>query len=338
MPRMQLDELRIFARVAELASFTGAADQLGLAKGRISAAVRQLEASVGSRLLERTTRQVKLTPDGEQFLERCKELLADAEQLQAMFQPATSGLRGRLRIDLPSLLAREVIIPRLPEFMAAHPLLEVGVSTTDRRVDLVQEGFDCVLRVGQLGDIDLVARPLGRMAMVNLASPEYLRRHGTPATLADLAQHRVVHYATRLGLKGAGWEYSEAGQPRLLPMRASVVVNGTDAYQAACLAGLGLIQAPVHGTQALVQAGRLVEVLPQFTAPPMPVSLLYAHRRHIAPRVQAAVQWLAQVVEPFVAASGGRPAQSRPTPGAARRTSAAASSASRKAARKSASR
>lgn len=298
---MQLDELRIFARVADLASFTGAAEQLGLTKGRISAAVRQLEASVGSRLLERTTRQVKLTPDGERFLERCQELLADAEQLQAMFQPASSGLRGRLRIDLPGTIARELVIPRLPELMAAHPLLEVGISTTDRRVDLVQEGFDCVLRVGTLGDIDLVARPLGQLAMWNLASPDYLRRHGTPQRLADLAQHRVVHYAARLGLQRAGWEYLEDGKPQLLPMRASVVVNGTDAYQAACLAGLGLIQAPVHGSRALVEAGRLVPVLPQHTAPPMPVSLLYAPRRHLPPRVQAALQWLSQVVGPALA-------------------------------------
>ena len=279
MAAMQLDELRIFARVAELASFTRAADQLGLAKGRISAAVQQLEASVGSRLLERSTRHVKLTPDGEQFLERCQELLADAEQLQAMFQPAASGLRGRLRIDLSGTMARDLVIPRLPEFMAAHPLLEVAISTTDRRVDLVREGFDCVLRVGTLGDIDLVARPLGQLAMWNLASPDYLRRHGTPRRLADLAQHRVVHYAARLSLQGAGWDYLEGGEPRLLPMRASVVVNGTDAYQ----------------------AGRLVPVLPQHTAPPMPVSLLYAPRRHLPPRVQAALQWLAQVVGPALA-------------------------------------
>tara|TARA_B100001105_G_C22363228_1_gene431329 strand:- start:457 stop:1374 length:918 start_codon:yes stop_codon:yes gene_type:complete len=301
MATMQLDELRIFARVAELASFTRAAEQLGLAKGRISAAVQQLEASVGSRLLERSTRHVKLTPDGEQFLERCQELLADAEQLQAMFQPAASGLRGRLRIDLSGTMARDLVIPRLPEFMAAHPLLEVAISTTDRRVDLVREGFDCVLRVGTLGDIDLVARPLGQLAMWNLASPDYLRRHGTPRRLADLAQHRVVHYAARLSLQGASWDYLEGGEPRLLPMRASVVVNGTDAYQAACLAGLGLIQVPVHGSRALVQAGRLVPVLPQHTAPPMPVSLLYAPRRHLPPRVQAALQWLAQVVGPALA-------------------------------------
>jgi DNA-binding transcriptional LysR family regulator len=316
---MDLSELRIFARVAELGSFTRAADQLGLAKGRVSVAVQQLETHVGARLLQRTTRRVQLTPDGEQFLERCKELIADAEQLQAMFQPAASGLRGRLRIDLPNALARDLIIPRLPEFLSAHPLLEVGISTTDRRVDLVQEGFDCVLRIGLLNDSDLVARPLGVMKMCNLASPAYLRSHGTPSTLADLASHRIVHYAAKLGTQGAGWEYQEHGAVRVHPVRSVVVVNGTDAYQAACLAGLGMIQVPVQGTQRLVDAGLLVEVMPQFTAAPMPVSLLYPHRRQLAPRVQAALNWITQVVEPYLRGSSpagaGRKRSSRSSVG-----------------------
>ena len=298
---MEIEALRIFARVAELESFTRAADQLGIAKGRVSTTVQQLEAQVGTRLLQRTTRRVRLTPDGEQFLERCKELVADAEQLQAMFQPASSGLRGRLRIDLPNALARDLIIPRLPEFLSAHPLLEVGISTSDRRVDLVQEGFDCVLRVGSLTDAELVARPLGVMTMRNVASPSYLRTHGTPSTLADLARHRIVHYAAKLGTQGAGWEYQDGGVVRIHPMRSAIVVNGTDAYQAACLAGLGLIQVPVQGIRRLVDAGLLVEVMPDFTAAPMPVSLLYPHRRHIAPRVQAMLNWITQVVEPYLA-------------------------------------
>jgi len=303
---MKLEDLRIFATVAELMSFSRAAEQLGLAKGRVSTAVQQLEARVGSRLLQRTTRSVRLTPDGEVFLDRCKELLSEAEQLEAMFRPAASGLTGRLRIDLPSSVARDVIIPRLPEFLAAHPLLEIGVSTTDRRVDLVHEGFDCVLRVGALGNSELVARPLGGLRMCNLASPEYLRVHGTPRKLADLARHRVVHYASALSAQDAAWEYRDPadGKLRTLPMRATVTVNGTDAYHAAALAGLGLIQAPALGTRALVAAGRLVEVLPRLTASPLQVSLLYAHRRQLAPRVQAVMAWLAQVLSAYLADAG----------------------------------
>jgi DNA-binding transcriptional LysR family regulator len=301
---MDLHELRIFATVAELASFSRAAEQLGLAKGRVSTSVQQLEAQVGTRLLQRTTRSVRLTPDGERFLDRCKELLTEAEQLQAMFQPASTGLTGRLRIDLPNRLARDIVLPRLPEFLAAHPLLEIGISTTDRRVDLVHEGFDCVLRVGALVDSDLVARPLGFLRMRNVASPGYLRAHGTPRTLADLAHHRVVHYMPSLNAQGAGWDYLDAdGQRRTLPMRAHVTVNGTDAYQAAALAGLGLIQAPAFGTEALIAAGQLVEVLPDFIAPAMPVSLMLPNRRQLAPRVQAVMAWLTHVIAPLLSPS-----------------------------------
>ncbi len=298
---MDLHELRIFARVAALASFTHAAQQLGLTKSRVSAAVQRLEVQLGTRLLQRTTRQVRLTSDGTQFLARCEELLAAAEQLQAMFQPAPSALRGRLRIDLPNALARDLLIPRLPEFLAAHPLLEIGISTSDQRVDPVHEGFDCVLRIGALAATELVARPLGEMAMCNLASPAYLAAHGTPRSLADLSQHRVVHYAGKLGLQGAGWEYQDGAQARVHPMASSVVVNGTDAYQAACLAGLGLIQAPLRGAQHLLDQGRLVAVLPQFTPPPMPVALLYPHRRQLPARVAACLDWISAVVTPHLA-------------------------------------
>jgi DNA-binding transcriptional LysR family regulator len=303
MSSLDLTELRVFARVAELTSFTHAAEQLGLGKGQVSTAVRRLEAQVGTRLLQRTTRSVRLTPDGERFLDRCKELLAEAEQLEVMFQPAASGLAGRLRIDLPNRLARDIVLPRLPEFLALHPSLEIGLSTTDRRVDLVHEGFDCVLRVGALASSELVARELGRVRMSNVASPAYLRRHGTPVTLDDLDMHRIVHYASTLSAQDAAWDYLDAttGTWRSRPVRAAVTVNGTDAYQAAALAGLGIIQAPTFGTRALVAAGTLVEVMPAFTAPPMPVSLLYADRRQLAPRVQAVMAWLTQILAPVLA-------------------------------------
>ena len=297
---MQLDDLRIFSRVAELASFSQAADQLGLTKGRVSTVVQQLEAHVGARLLQRTTRSVRLTPDGEQFLERCKELLADAEQLQAMFQPLASGLRGRVRVDMPTILARDIIIPRLPEFLEANPLLDVGIGTTDRRVDLIQEGYDCVLRIGTFPELDLVVRPLGAMSMCNLASPAYLHAHGTPSSLADLAQHRIIHFTSNLTTQGAGWDYVDKGKARVQPMQCALVINSADAYQAACIAGLGMIQCPVVTTRRLVDAGLLVEVLPQFTAAPMPVSLLYPHRRQIAPRVKAIMNWIAEVLEPHL--------------------------------------
>jgi DNA-binding transcriptional LysR family regulator len=309
---MDPHDVRVFLRVAELASFTQAAEQLDMAKGRVSTAVQRLEAKLGARLLQRSTRRVTLTPDGEQFQQAGQQWLADAEQLQAMFAPVASGLRGRVRIDMPHTLARDVVVPQLPTFMAAHPALDIGISTSDRRVDLVGEGFDAVIRVGTLKDAELIARPLGWMAMRNVASPAYLKAHGTPKSLQDLSKHRIVHYAEKLGVQGAGWDWFDGTKHHVVPMPCSLVVNGTDAYQAACLAGIGLIQAPVLGTQALVNVGRLVDVLPSHTAAPMPVSLLYANRRHLAPRVVAVLNWLAEVVTPHLREPGVKPADAQP--------------------------
>ena len=298
-----LDAMLAFARVAELASFTQAATSLGLPKASVSTSVQRLEEMLGTRLLHRTTRRVELTQDGRAFYERCRDLLADMEELQTMFRPAHEALSGRLRVDMSLGVARQVVVPRLPEFLAAHPQLEVELSSTDRRVDLVREGFDCVLRVGPLSDSTLVARPLGHYVQKNFASPEYLARHGVPRTLADLAQHRLVHYMPTLGGKPMGFEYVDAasGEARSLPMAGALTVNNSEAYEAACLAGLGLIQAPEVGLAPMVAAGRLVEVMPELRAPPLPVSLLYANRRHLPKRVQAFMNWVAQVMKPYLA-------------------------------------
>lgn len=288
--------LQIYARVAELASFTQAADSLGLPKASVSQAVQQLEATLGTRLLLRTTRRVQTTPDGQLFYERCKDVLADVDELQSMFQLGSQTLRGRLRVDMPSGVARQQVLPRLGEFLAMHPLLDVELSSTDRRVDLVREGFDCVLRVGRLEDSALVARPLGKLVQLNCASPAYLAAHGTPRSLKDLVNHRLVHYVPTLGAKSVGWEYVQDGRTQRLPMTGALTVNDTGAYAAACVAGMGLIQAPAIGMQPLIAQGLLVEVLPEWRAPAMPMSLLYAHRRHLPRRVQVFMNWLAELL------------------------------------------
>ncbi len=295
-----LEAMQVYVRVAEQASFTRAAESLGLLKATVSQAVQQLETSLGTRLLHRTTRKVQMTLDGQSYYDRCKELLADVESVQTMFQRSGEALRGRLRVDLPSRLARNHVIPRLPEFTRAHPQIEFELSTTDRLVDLVQEGFDCVLRVGAPRDPQLIARPLGRVAIKNCASADYLRRRGIPRTLQDLANHDLIHYAPVLGSKSDGFEYPVNGGYQQMPMSGSIVVNSSDAYHAACLAGFGLIQAPEIGVRESLASGALVEVLPQFRPESMPVSLLYAHRRNLPKRVRVFMDWLADVLEPVL--------------------------------------
>jgi len=296
----QLEAMQTFIRVAELASFTRAADSLGIPKASASTAVQQLEATLGTRLLHRTTRKVQMTHDGLAFYERCKDLLTDVDEVQAMFQQGEQSLRGRLRVDMSGGVARLFVLPRLPEFTQAHPLLELELSSTDRLVDLVREGFDCVLRVGPLVDSSLVARPLGAFRIINCASPAYLKRHGTPKTLDDLATHQLIHYVSTLGARSPGWEYPDSNGYASLPMSGSITVNNSDSYTAACIAGLGLIQAPAAGLQPLIDAGKLVEVMPDYLAEPMPVSLLYANRRNLPRRVQTFMTWMTQVLTPHL--------------------------------------
>src|ERR1700733_3863144 len=236
LPMNKLEAMQIFVRVAEQGSFTRAAESLGLLKATASVAVRELENSLGTRLLHRTTRKVQMTLDGQLYYERCKELLSELDNLQTMFQQSGESLRGRLRVDMPSGMARLYVIPHLPQFLQAHPQIEFELSSTDRLVDPIQEGFDCVMRAGAPRDPQLIARPLGRLILINCASTDYLRRRGTPQTLADLAEHDLIHYVSILGRRREGLEYPGAGGYRTLPMAGPVMVNNSEAYNAACLA------------------------------------------------------------------------------------------------------
>lgn len=286
----QLNNIEIFLRVAEVASFTEAA---------VSVAVQQLEAHLGTRLLHRTTRRVQMTQDGQAFYERGRDLLADFDELSNLFKDTGNQVRGRLRVDMHNSIARDVVVPRLPEFLAQHPELEIELSCTNRRVDLVREGFDCVLRVGKLMDSSLVARRLGDYQLANCVSPAYLARHGEPHSLADLQHHQLIHYAPVLGAKPDGFEYLDAqGQQQFVPMGGRLTVNNADAYNGACLAGLGIIQAPRPGVQPYLETGELMEILPEFHARPMPVSIVYANRRHLPKRVQVFMAWLTEIMKP----------------------------------------
>jgi DNA-binding transcriptional LysR family regulator len=293
----KLELLRTFVRVTEMSSFTLAGESLGLPRSTVSEHVQALEMLVGTRLLQRTTRKVQATQDGLVLYERSKDLLSHMDEIEGLFRQDEASLVGRIRIDMPNILARRVVMPRLPEFMAQHPNLELEISSTDRRVDVLSEGFDCVVRVGAQPDQSVVARHLCDFTMVNCASPEYLRRYGVPERLEDLTQHRLVHYVGVLGSRSEGFVYEQEGTLHRVPMAGSVTVNSTDCYESACLGGFGLIQAPLTGMQPHLLSGELVVVLPQFNAPSMEVSLLYARQRHLPLRVRAFMDWLGQVIQ-----------------------------------------
>ncbi|MDR7091261.1 LysR family transcriptional regulator [Cellvibrio fibrivorans] len=296
----RLDAMQSFVRVAELASFTKAADSLGLPKASVSTSIQQLESMLNTRLLHRTTRKVQLTQDGQVYYERCKDLLADMDELEGLFQQGASNLTGRLRVDMPSNMAKMRVIPRLPELLAQHPQLQVEISSTDRRVDVIREGFDCVVRVGKLSDSSLIARPLGKLELLNCVSPDYIAQFGTPQTLDDLANHQLVHYVTTLGSKSPGFEYTDQGDVKFIAMTGNITVNNSDAYSAACIAGFGIAQIPRIGVQDYLAQGKLVEVLKNYRAESMPVSLIYPNRRNLSRRVQVFMDWIATLMTDYV--------------------------------------
>lgn len=285
-----------FARVADTGSFTKAAASLGVSRATVSVAVQQLEDSLGVRLLHRTTRSVTLTPEGHIYNERAREVLSKLDATEQLFRSADRRVSGRLSLDVPTRIARRVIIPALPEFLARNPGLEVHLGASDRSINLVEKGVDAVVRVGPLRDSSHIARPLGFLAQINCASPRYLARHGEPRSLDELGAHLVVAYAPNFA-SAASWDYVDGGEERSLPVRAAVAVDNAETYVAACLAGLGMIQIPAYDVRHHIESGALVSVLPRFTAAALPISLVYPSRRQVPQRLETFATWVAALFE-----------------------------------------
>lgn len=292
----RIDLFRIFARVVECSSFTRAADTLGVPRSSVSAAVLELEGRLGARLLHRTTRSVSATQDGAAFYERCLSLIADMEEAENLFRN-TATPSGTLRIDVPGRIGRLIIAPALPEFLDAYPEIDIHLGVTDRAVNLVEESVDCVLRVGPLTDSGLIARSLGELPLINVASPPYLERYGIPETPHDLSAHWAINYASPSSGRVEPWEWSEAGATRSIPVRSRVTVNSAEAYIACCLAGLGLIQIPAYDVRRHLEAGELIEVMADMRAAPMRMTFLYSHRQHLSRRLQVFADWLERLLK-----------------------------------------
>lgn len=297
----RIDLLRIFTRVAESGSFSRAADMLGLSRSSVSVAIQTLEARVGARLLNRTTRRVAVTQEGALFLERCRRVLDEMEEAEGLFRAADAPA-GRLRVDLPGRIGRLVVAPRLGAFLDRYPGVEVRLGVTDRAIDLVEEAADCVLRVGELADSGMTARAIGTLPLVNVVSPAYAARHGIPDHPGDLDRHAMVHYASPSTDRVEPFEWVEQGAIRTRPVAGRVTVNGAEAYIACCLAGLGLIQIPAYDVRAHLAAGELIEVMPGHRAAPMPMTLLFPHRRHLPLRTRVFADWLEGVLRAATAA------------------------------------
>lgn len=291
----RLAALSAFVRVAESGSFTRAADALGLPKATLSAQVARLEERLGVRLLHRTTRRLALTDDGRACLERARILLEDYEDLESGLGAAARSPRGRLRIDVPAAFGRHVLVPALPAFFARHPQITLEVGSSDRPVDLLAEGVDCVVRGGEVHDESLVGRRLRTLDVVTCAAPSYLHRRGTPKHPHDLARHDLIGYLSARSGRTYAMDF-ERGAERIEvagPWRVSL--NDADAYIAAGLAGLGVLQAVRSPyVDALLARGALEPILRDWAVEPLPQHVLYPGRRHLSARVRAFVDWIVE--------------------------------------------
>lgn len=293
----RLQAMRVFTRIVELGSFTRAADDLSLPRATLTHTIKRLEERVGAHLLQRTTRRVRPTRDGEVYYNHCVRLLADLDAVEADFREAAVVPKGRLRIDLASSLARRVLIPALPDFFARYPQIELDIGTSDRFIDLVQEGVDCVLRAGDLPDSTMVGRRVASLSQATVASADYIRRHGQPQTLADLPNgHVAVNWASPTTRRITPLEFVVGRRVRDVVLPSTVTVSGTEAYLSCCEAGLGMAQFPRYRVEDALKSGRLVELLPATPPPAFPVSVLYQSQRQLPLRLRVFIDWVADVI------------------------------------------
>lgn len=293
----KLRAMQVFVRIVEANSFTKAAETLGLPRAALTATIKNLEAYLGTTLLQRTTRRLALTPDGADYHAHCVQILdAVAASEDALRGGAAATPRGTLRVDLPDAVGRHVILPRLAGFADAWPELALKLSFSDRLVDLTQEGIDCALRVGALQDSSLVGRQLGSMRFVTCAAPAYLARHGTPASIDALRRHQaIVHFSGRTG-RPFDWDVVAGGQVVRLQVAGRIAVDNADANVACALQGLGIAQAARYQVRGHLERGELVELFAATPPAPMPVSLLYPRGRMAAPKLRVFAQWLAALL------------------------------------------
>jgi DNA-binding transcriptional LysR family regulator len=286
----RFDAMRVFTRVAERRSFTLAAQDLGLPRSTVTDAVKQLEARLGVRLLERTTRHVTPTLDGEVYRRRCLALIADLEDAEGAFSGAKP--KGLLRVDVHGTLARHFVLPRLPAFLAEYPDIELFMSESDRLVDLVREGIDCVLRAGALRDSELVARRVAMLEEITCAAPAYIDRFGMPSSIEALHGHRMIGFHSSATGTLLPLEFTVDGVLRKVTLPTTVSVDSAETLVAAGRLGLGLIQAPHYHLESDLKSGTLVPILAAFPPSPTPVSLLYPRSRQLSPRVRVLIDWL----------------------------------------------
>lgn len=293
----KLQAMEVFVHVVDAGGFSRAADNLQLPKATVSTLIQGLEQALSVKLLHRTTRQVTVTADGAAYYERCIRILSDVRDAEESLSQNRLNPSGRLRVEAPTGLASEILIPALPGFFARYPGIQLDLGSTDRTVDLIEEGVDCAVRGGELGDSTLIARRIGVVNFVTCAAPSYLEKYGMPEHPNDLLRHRCVNYFSASSGKTMEWNFVRGNERIDLPLPGFIALNDSNAYVRAGLTGLGIVQMTDYLLETHVHEGRMVQVLPDWGTDPLPVHVVYPQNRHLSAKMRVFVEWVAELFD-----------------------------------------
>ena len=292
----KLQAMEVFTRVVETGGITRAADSLRLPKATAATLIQKLEATLGVRLLNRTTRHVSVTPDGAAYYDRCVAILAEVRETEESLVKQHATPRGRIRVDVPTLMASSVFVPALPQFFARYPEIDLALACNERRADLLEEGIDCAVWSGEIEESSLVARRVGFLYFATCAAPSYLAVHGQPAHPDDLIRHRCInHFSPRSG-KTVDWVFSKDGARVQTSLRGNIALEDENSYVAAAEAGLGIAQIPAFVLKDAMERGTLELVLADWFPEPSPLYVVYPQNRHLSNKVRVFVDWVAQLL------------------------------------------
>jgi len=288
----RLDAMRLFTRIVERRSFTLAANDTGVPRSTVTQVIRKLEERLNVQLLQRTTRTVKPTLDGEAYYRRCISILNDVEDAEGAFSGAEP--KGMLRVEVQGTLARHFLLSGLADFLNRYPHIELSMSESDRWIDLVQEGMDCALRYGKLPDSDLIARQVAMLELVTCATPAYIQHFGTPTDLESLVGHRIVGLRSITTGNVTPLKFNSGSVLKSMTLPAILCVTSPESYIDSVRLGLGIAQMPKFHVENDLKNGTLMTILEHLPPPSIPVSLVYPRNRQLSPRVRVFLDWATQ--------------------------------------------
>ena len=291
----KLQAMQVFARVVETGGLTRAADSLQLPKATATTLIQQLEASLGVKLLNRTTRKVSVTTDGAAYYPNCLAILALVRETEESLGQRHASPQGLLRVEVPTLIARLVIVPALPGFFARYPDIQLELGCSERRADLIEEGIDCAVWIGELEDSTMIARRIGLLYFGTCAAPSYLAAHGQPHHPDELTAHRCInHFSPRTG-KIFEWVFAKNGVRTQTLLRGHIALDDENSYVAAAEAGLGVAQIPAFVLKEAMERGSLELLLGDWFAEPAPLNVVYPQNRHLSVKIRVFVDWVAEL-------------------------------------------